>query len=164
MSKKLIQDILGTSSGLQHNKTEEVQQPGGTSLISTPVTGKFRDSFQRILGAIEAYHIKLGYPITLCNTNDRIAQHRQFCLAIHAEVTELLDAVPWKPWRDPSYKPVDLTNVKEEIVDVIFFLASICEVWGVRSDDLADILERKLIENERRILNGYNKPSDEMKV
>lgn len=139
-----------------------IQQPGNTDLSAEPVSGEFREPFERILGAIKAYHSKLGYPKVECADSERIAQHRQFCLAIQAETTELLDAVPWKPWRPENYKDPDLLNVKEEVVDIVFFLTSICEVWGIDFADLGDILERKLIENNRRILNGYNKAANQM--
>lgn len=139
-----------------------IQQPGNTDLIAEPVSGKFRSSFRRIIGAIRAYHTELGYPKVECTKPERIAQHRQLCLAIHAETTELLDAVPWKPWRPDDYKPVDWVNVAEELADIIFFCTSISETWNIPEDILADILERKLVENRRRILNGYSKPSDEM--
>ena len=139
-----------------------IQQPGNTDLTSEPVSGEFRSSFKRIIGAIKAYHTELGYPKVECTEPERIAQHRQLCLAIHAETTELLDAVPWKPWRPDGYKPVDKVNVAEELVDILFFCTSISEIWDIPEDMLADILERKLIENRRRILNGYSKPSDEM--
>ena len=139
-----------------------IQQPGNTDLTSEPVSGEFRESFKRIIGAIKAYHTELGYPKVECTEPERIAQHRQFCLAIHAETTELLDAAPWKPWRPDGYKPVDKVNVAEELVDILFFCTSISEIWDIPEDMLADILERKLVENRRRILIGYSKPSDEM--
>lgn len=139
-----------------------IQQPGNTDLSAEPVSGDMRESFERIMGAIEVYHSELGYPKRECANSEKNAQHRQFCLAIHAEVTELLDAVPWKPWRPDDYKNPDILNIKEEVVDIIFFLTSVCEVWGISFADLGDILERKLIENRRRILNGYSKQSDKM--
>ena len=139
-----------------------IRQPGNTDLTEEPVSGEFRESFRHIIGAITEYHKQLGYPKTQCSLYDRIAQHRQFCLAIHAETTELLDAAPWKPWRPDGYKPVDKVNVAEELVDILFFCTSISEIWDIPEDMLADILERKLVENRRRILIGYSKPSDEM--
>jgi len=139
-----------------------IQQPGNTDLTSEPISGVMRNSFWRIMGAIAEYHTELGYPKTKCTDSEKNAQHRQFCLAIHAEVTELLDAVPWKPWRPEGYKEPDILNIKEEVVDIVFFLTSICEVWGIDFADLGDMLERKLIENRRRVLNGYSKPAAEM--
>ena len=141
---------------------ETVQQPGGT-VLSSECSGEFVEPFEHIIGAIMAYHVELGYPVTECTMPERVAQHRQFCLAIHAETTELLEATPWKPWRPDGYKPVDKVNVAEEIVDILFFCASICEIWGIPAATLGTVLENKLIENRRRIAIGYNKPSDEMK-
>ena len=150
-----------TTQAFGCGQEEIIQQPGGTSLTGD-CSGEFIEPFERIIGAIMEYHKQLGYPITECALSDRVAQHRQFCLAIHAETTELLDAVPWKPWRPVGYKPVDKVNVAEEIVDILFFCTSICEIWGIPAAMLGTMLENKLIENRRRIAIGYNKPSDEM--
>lgn len=139
-----------------------IEQPGGTNLLTEPVSGEFREPFRRIIGAIKAYHTELGYPKLQCAESERNAQHRDLCLALHAEVSELLDAAPWKPWRPDGYKPFDAVNAAEELIDILFFLSSICETWGINEDALADTLERKLIENRRRVLKGYNKPSDKM--
>lgn len=147
-----------------------IQQPGGTCLETEQVKGEFREAFLAIFNAIERYHDKLGFPETLSScvqgpnglTSEnlvafKVQQHAEFCVALHAEITELLEAVPWKPWRPLNYKEVDLTNVMEELVDIIFFIGSMREIWNISPLEMADILERKLIENYRRISNGYNK-------
>lgn len=139
-----------------------ITQPAGTDLEKELTTCKFQKPFTEIMGAIEEYHTRLGYPRKNASNAMRIKMHNDFCLALNAEVTELLDAVPWKPWRPNNYKPVDKVNIMEEIVDIIFFLTSISEVWDLDYGRIGDMLERKLIENNRRIDNGYSKPSDQM--
>jgi NTP pyrophosphatase (non-canonical NTP hydrolase) len=121
-----------------------------------------QDAFNAIFNAIEAYHKDLGYPQAQLHKTMRMAVHRDLCLALHAEVAELLDAAPWKPWRPEDYKPMDYDNLREELIDVLFFLGSVCELWGLSPTHLAITFEKKLEENKRRILAGYNKPRDDM--
>lgn len=142
-----------------------IQQPGNTNLEQEPITGKYREAFSLIFGAIEEYHKELGYPPAHGDeihlpTMSKI--HRELCLALVMEVSELVDSIPWKPWRPYDYKSWDLTNSSEEINDCMFFLGSIRENLGRNPHELADIFERKLIENKRRILIGYNKASTDM--
>lgn len=141
-----------------------IQQPGNTNLEQEPVTGKYREAFSTIFGAIEDYHIVLGYPPNPEHSEltSIVERHRQFTLAIMAETTELLEALPWKPWRPDLYKELDIVNAAEESDDIIFFLGSVRENLGITTDEMADIFERKLIENKRRILIGYNKASTDM--
>lgn len=139
-----------------------IQQPGNTDLSEEPITGRFSIAFYEIFSAIEDYHVKLGYPKVKCNNADRRRQHNEFCLAIGMELSELVESAPWKPWRPENYKKVDEVNMVEELIDIIFFLGSIRELWGLSSEAMANILERKLIENYRRISIGYNKPAEEM--
>ena len=124
--------------------------------------GQFRVAFAEIFTAIGDYHDKLGYPLTECNSADRRRQHNEFCLAIVMELSELTEAAPWKPWRPADYKEVDKVNLMEELIDIMFFMGSLRKLWGLSPEAMADILERKLIENYRRISIGYNRAAEEM--
>lgn len=141
---------------------QTIYQPAGTNLDSEPVTGMFKPAFMDIFETLRDYHKQLGYPHIGGSPEEDRRQHCEFCLALHAETTELLDAVPWKPWRPVDYKQPDRTNIAEEIVDIMFFLGSIRELWAISSVELSEVFERKLIENKRRILIGYNKPAEDM--
>lgn len=129
-----------------------IKQPGGTDLYKE-TTGQYVSAMMDIFESIEQYHITLNSGMN----EDSISQHRTYVLAIMAEATELLEAVPWKPWRPDNYKPVDKLNIAEEIIDIIFFLGNIRETWEISNKQLADVLENKLIENSRRLTNGYNR-------
>ena len=142
---------------------ETVQQPGGTHLTEE-CSGEFIEPFERIIGAITEYHKQLGYPKTQCNSTERIKQSNEIIVAMMREVGELQDSFPWKPWKayDAYEMRADLVNMAEECVDIIFFISSMLELWGVPAAMLGTVLENKLVENNRRISIGYNKPSDEM--
>ena len=139
-----------------------IQQPGNTDLSAEPVSGEFRDSFKRIFGALKEYHTELGYPKIQCNSADRLRQSNEIALGLFKEAAELVDAYPWKPWKQYDDNEADLVNLAEEGIDIIFFIAEMFELWGLDPALVADIFERKLIENNCRILNGYNKPAADM--
>ena len=140
-----------------------IQQPGNTDLTEE-CSGEFIEPFERIIGAITEYHKQLGYPKTQCNSTERIKPRNEIIVAMMREVGELQDSFPWKPWKayDAYEMRADLVNMAEECVDIIFFISSMLELWGVPAAMLGTVLENKLVENNRRISIGYNKPSDEM--
>ena len=66
-------------------------------------------------------------------------------LALIDEITELLNEVNYKWWKNP--KEVDDNAVKEEIVDMLHFFVSICLYAGVSAKDLYDAYIEKNKEN-----------------
>ena len=108
------------------------------------------------MGLIEAYHKKLGFPKCTNDVAIKLQQHRDLCIALQAELTELLDSMPWKPWRPDGYKNFDKTNFKEEVVDCIFFLTALCENWNIAPIEIGTMIAEKLQENYDRIERGYN--------
>lgn len=139
---------------------------------------EFTAAFNLINGRIEQYHMLLGYPLRFndgatvspfddavlgpFNVKRRMTQHRDICLALLAEVTEILDTAPWKPWRPDDYKGVDVEHMAEEVVDAYFFLASLCENWNITNKMLGEALEAKLRVCYDRIYHDYNKSRDEI--
>ncbi|MCI8487703.1 MAG: dUTPase [Clostridia bacterium] len=69
-------------------------------------------------------------------------------LALIDEVTELLNEVNYKWWKNP--KPVNERAVKEEIVDILHFFVSICLTAGMTADELYEIYCDKNCENIAR--------------
>ena len=55
-------------------------------------------------------------------------------LAMLSELAELIDEVNFKWWKNP--KPVDERAVKEELVDVLHFLTSMCLKMGMTAQEL----------------------------
>ena len=75
-------------------------------------------------------------------------------LALIDEITELLNEVNYKWWKNP--KPIDDAAVKEEIVDMLHFFVSICLYAGMSADELFEIYINKNKENFDR-QNGLSK-------
>jgi dimeric dUTPase (all-alpha-NTP-PPase superfamily) len=69
-------------------------------------------------------------------------------LAMISELTEVLDEVNFKWWKNPA--PIDYPALKEEIVDVLHFFISLCQVSGLTPDELFTIYQSKNAENIAR--------------
>ena len=66
-------------------------------------------------------------------------------LACMDELTELLNELNWKWWKNP--KPLDPEAIKGELVDVLHFFVSMCLRSGMSAQDLFDGYVAKNREN-----------------
>jgi len=131
----------------------------------------FEQAFHDLFGTINDYQTALGSPsaadlmdLPMSVWSTWKADHmRNYILAMHAELSELLEAYPWKPWRPTDYKEIDIDNVLEEVVDILFFLNYALRITGLSRGALAERFKRKLKENYERILSGYNRSAEDMK-
>lgn len=69
-------------------------------------------------------------------------------IALIAEVTELMDEINYKWWKNE--KPIDEHAVKEELTDVLHFFVSMCLEAGMTADELYAIYCDKNKENVKR--------------
>lgn len=69
-------------------------------------------------------------------------------LAIISELSEVLDEVNFKWWKDPQ--PLDGNRLKEEIVDVLHFFVSMCLKAGIGPEELHQAYLLKNQENFAR--------------
>ena len=69
-------------------------------------------------------------------------------LAIISELSEILDEVNFKWWKNK--KELDLDQLKEEIVDVLHFLTSMSLKAGMSSEEIFQIYMKKNEENIKR--------------
>lgn len=77
-------------------------------------------------------------------------------LALIDEVTELLNEVNYKWWKNE--KPIDESAVKEELVDVLHFFVSMCIDAGLTASELHEIYCKKHDENIARQQGRSAKP------
>ena len=66
-------------------------------------------------------------------------------LAIISELSEILDEVNFKWWKNP--KEVNDRALKEEMIDVLHFFVSMCSKAGMTSDELFELYKEKNKEN-----------------
>lgn len=69
-------------------------------------------------------------------------------LAVISELSEVLDEVNFKWWKNP--KAIDSQSLKEELVDVLHFFVSMCLHAGMTADELYQIYLEKNKENIKR--------------
>jgi len=111
---------------------------------------------------IKKYHKALGYDYTNATIDEKMQHLRNNALALNQEVAELVDGTPWKPWRSIESQTLNLGNIAEEIIDCIFFLGAISEIFDISSEELDDAFDVVLAKNYGRIESGYNNDPDEM--
>ncbi|NLI55178.1 MAG: dUTPase [Clostridiales bacterium] len=66
-------------------------------------------------------------------------------LAMISELSEVLDEVNFKWWKNP--KPVDDASLKGELVDVLHFFVSMCLKSGMTAEELFSLYKAKNQEN-----------------
>jgi dimeric dUTPase (all-alpha-NTP-PPase superfamily) len=71
-------------------------------------------------------------------------------LAMLSELAELLDEVNFKWWKNP--KEVNVNNVKDELIDILHFFASMCLKTGM---DANEVWQRYKSKNEENFLRQY---------
>jgi dimeric dUTPase (all-alpha-NTP-PPase superfamily) len=69
-------------------------------------------------------------------------------LAMVSELAELLDEVNFKWWKNP--KEVNISNIRDELVDILHFFISMCIKSGMDADELYTRYLAKNEENFKR--------------
>jgi dimeric dUTPase (all-alpha-NTP-PPase superfamily) len=76
-----------------------------------------------------------------------------YCRALHQEVAELTDCMPWKWWA--KYQKFDRQNARVEVVDLFHFVISAAQVLGLSADEIFDAYVKKHRVNLQRQESGY---------
>lgn len=118
-------------------------------------------SLSETFASIEEYHKTLGYDYTDATPEEKMQHLRNHALALYQEVAEIVDSTPWKPWRCIEDQKFHMQNVPKEIVDCIFFLGSISEIFGISPEELQITFNKVLADNYVRIESGYNNKKED---
>ncbi len=75
--------------------------------------------------------------------------------ALRAECHELQETLAWKHWyaearQGRQYELQDLQNARVEVIDMLFFWASLCQLLGLSPAEVFRLYEAKLAINHRR--------------
>ena len=79
---------------------------------------------------------------------------RNYALAMSQEIAELVDSTNWKWWRT-KVDLFDDQNLKVELVDILHFWVSACQVMGLSADDIFRMYMQKNAINAKRQEAGY---------
>jgi len=113
--------------------------------------------FSQMFKLIEDYHKILGHNRPFDTLEQRMNSFRNSSLALMMELAELVDSMPWKPWRSVEEQTYDIENAKREVVDILFFLVSLCEEMHVTAEDIEIKFHQVIANNYKRLDNGYSK-------
>lgn len=114
-------------------------------------------NFDMMFKQIEEYHKKLGHNRPFDSMEQRMQSMRNSSLALMMELAELIDSTPWKSWRNIADQTFDKDNAIREVVDIIFFLVSICEELHIKPEEIENKFIQVLKNNYARLDNGYSK-------
>lgn len=85
---------------------------------------------------------------------------RNYVLAIQQECAELNDSTNWKWWRSNVDK-FDHQNICVELVDILHFWVSACQVAGLSPEDVVRMYHGKREVNLQRQDDGYVEKNEE---
>ena len=101
----------------------------------------------------------VGHDLLLIKENqcNKEKYTKEFALAIHAEISEMLNRTNWKFWKKTK---VDYTEdrIKElhfELIDILHFWVNLCILWDLTPEKLVNLFEEKNKENHNRQNRGY---------
>ena len=114
-------------------------------------------NFEFMFNQIEEYHKILGHSRSFDTMEQRMQSLRNGSLALMMELAELVDSIPWKPWREIADQTFDKDNATREIVDIIFFLVQICEQIQITPREIEHKFNQVLLNNYDRLTDGYSK-------
>ena len=84
---------------------------------------------------------------------------KNYTLAMRQECAELFDSTNWKWWRT-KVDLFDEQNVKVELVDILHFWMSACQVMGLTCEDVVRMYKQKNEVNFKRQESGYIKKDE----
>lgn len=79
---------------------------------------------------------------------------QKYALAMSQEIGELVDSTNWKWWRT-KVDLFDEQNLKVELVDILHFWVSACQVMGLSAEDVHRMYMQKNAVNRKRQDEGY---------
>jgi dimeric dUTPase (all-alpha-NTP-PPase superfamily) len=111
-----------------------------------------------LVQSLKAYQLKMGYDFSKMSTEERMTTLRDYNTALVVELGELLDEVPWKPWRTKaSQGKVNQRKVALEWCDCLIFLMDMGFSLNLDSELINEALEVKIKAINNRIATGYSK-------
>ena len=128
---------------------------------------KLKDKFEDIFKRQRDFQIKLkgnlgiyltrGKQVETSTDNDVLLNFKQeitkeTVLQLFSEVNEVLNEINWKHHADK--KEVDISKIKEEIIDIQHFVINLALLWGMDYKEFYDIFVKKNNKNYERFIKN----------
>ena len=88
------------------------------------------------------------------STKKREAWTKEFIMCSMDELSEILNWINWKHWKK-TRKPVNVVELKYEIVDLMHFVLCLAIVWKMTPEEMFSMYLAKMGENNNRQKKGY---------
>ena len=112
---------------------------------------------QKLIDHIRKQQDLMGYKQFCESSRENQSEYiRSISLALHKEVSEFLDEVPWKPWVPFEDQYLDIYAATTEICDIIVF-ALVLYITLDPPYSLEEVMEATLAKIDSRINNGYGR-------
>ena len=117
------------------------------------------DKLERLFDMQAELNRQIGVRTEAMDEAERAKWLLNYVRAMSQELAELTDAVPWKWWA--RYQKFDQQNAVVELIDLLHFLISACQVMGLSADDVFRIYMQKNAVNIARQKDGYQTKQDD---
>lgn len=81
---------------------------------------------------------------------DKIKWTKEFMICLQVELTELIDQLNWKHWKQYGDKQPNIPEVQYEIIDILHFYLSLCLIWGIDAKRMYRLYLSKNAQNIKR--------------
>jgi dimeric dUTPase (all-alpha-NTP-PPase superfamily) len=115
---------------------------------------KPEDHLEELFRMQKALNARIGVDTDRMDEAEKTKWILNYCRAMHQEIAELTDSVPWKWWA--KYQKFDEQNARVEVVDLFHFLISLAQVLGMSAEDVFRAYCKKNEVNFARQDSGYS--------
>jgi len=81
---------------------------------------------------------------------EKVKWTKEFMICMQSEMTEMLEGLPWKHWKQYSDFKINLPELQYEIIDLLHFYLSICLIWGIDAKKMYRLYLSKNKQNFKR--------------
>ncbi len=113
------------------------------------------DKLEALFSMQDALNKRIGVNVDALTDEQKQTWILNYSRAMSQEMAELIDSVPWKWWA--KYQKFDSQNVCVELIDILHFWISCCQVMGLSAEDVHRIYTQKNQVNLARQDQGYEK-------
>lgn len=96
---------------------------------------------QKLLEQCLQLQKRLGYDILHMTDSECEALSCQYALALMVEAGELVQTLPWKPWKKGD---INKAKTLDELADVLIFAGDLSLCLGFTAEDIEDAIEAKI--------------------
>lgn len=116
---------------------------------------KYQELFGSKFCIFKTYNTKLkSQTLSKIVLEEKERWTKEFIVCCFDELSEILNWTNWKHWKSKKY-PIDETQIKYEIIDLLHFVISLALLYGMTADEMYKKYMIKNKENFNRQKRGY---------